>query len=417
MKHLIIEGSLLFGFLAHSAHSAKVDSDKQARAEQAIEASRAFYTYNEEPAWLSTAVWNMFNVSSRQETSLLSIRTDADMTRGNDDEAVQIYYSHGFFGSMSRGDFSQQCGFPCVRASFPNGHAAQTADALMVFPIQTMPPRNQRGAVALGHTEEAIALYGGQNARNYEAMADMNWRSTVPWTYFDPVNIRKRHSHQVLSTAPWEARKPAAVFVARNCGGNDRNSLISQLIAHGIEVDSISSCKPGGSHGSWPAGVPQSDKMGALQKYRVYLALENRKEEGYVTEKVADGLMSGAATVYLGAPDIDNYVPDTALINANNYNQDMERIVSQIKKVINDKTAWESHRSWLKQSPEQWNQGKILKAFSYSDGKPAECRLCRYAYSKRMGLGWDWARQQPAKGSVPPNGDKFWKTWPSVKHT
>ena len=63
MKHLIIEGSLLFGFLAHSAHSAKVDSDKQARAEQAIEASRAFYTYNEEPAWLSTAVWNMFNVS------------------------------------------------------------------------------------------------------------------------------------------------------------------------------------------------------------------------------------------------------------------------------------------------------------------------------------------------------------------
>merc|ERR1719162_114660 len=166
----------------------------------------------------------------------------------------------------------------------------------------------------------------------------MNWRSTVPWTFFDPINMRKSHKHQVLNSAPWEARKPSAVFVARNCGGNDRNSLISQLIAHGIEVDSISSCKPGGSHGSWPAGVPQSDKMGALQKYRVYLVLENRKEEGYVTEKVADGLMSGAAVVYLGAPDIDNYVPDTAMINANNYDEDIERIVSQIKEAISDET-------------------------------------------------------------------------------
>eukprot|EP00930_Biecheleria_cincta_P023443 TRINITY_DN16942_c0_g1_i2.p1 TRINITY_DN16942_c0_g1~~TRINITY_DN16942_c0_g1_i2.p1 ORF type:complete len:449 (-),score=64.65 TRINITY_DN16942_c0_g1_i2:184-1530(-) len=434
MMHFILEGGLLFGLLGHSAHSAKVDSAQKARAEQAVEASRVFYTYREEPAWLSTAVRHMFNVSSRQETSLLrerlvcgagsswkapsllSIKTDADLSRRNDDEAVQIYYSNGFFGSMSRGDFSQQCGFPCVRASFPNSHAEETADAFMVFPIDPKPPTNRRGAVALGHTQEALALYGGKNAHNYEAMADMSWRSTVPWTYFDPVNIRKSHSQRVLNSAPWEARKPAAVFVARNCGGTDRNSFISQLIAHGVEVDSISACKPGGSRGGWPAGVPHSDKMGALQKYRVYLALENRKEEGYVTEKVADGLMSGAATVYLGAPDIDNYVPDTALINANNYNQDMERIVSQIKKAIDDKTTWESHRSWLKQSPEQWNQGKILKAFSYSDGKPAECRLCRYAYSKRMGLGWDWGKQQPAKGSVPPNGDKFWKTWPSVKH-
>lgn len=406
---------LLLGFLAHRVHTAKVASKDQARAEQAVEASGVFYTYSEEPVWLSPAVWSMFNVSSRS-MSLLSSKTHANLTRRSDDEAVLIYYSQGFFGGMGRGDFSQQCGFPCVRASYPNDNAMQRADAFMVFPIGPIPPRNQRGAVALGHTEESIALYGGSNARNYEAMATMNWRSTVPWTYFDPVNIRKSHSHKVLNGPSWEARKPAAVFVARNCGGDDRNSLISQLIAHGIQVDSISSCKPGGSHGSWPAGVPSSDKMGALQKYRVYLALENRKEEGYVTEKVADGLMSGAATVYLGAPDIDYYVPDTALINANNYKQDIERIVSQIFQAINDKSTWESHRSWLSQSPEQWNQGKILKAFSYSDGKPAECRLCRFAFAKRMGLGWDQGKQQPARGSVPPNGDKFWKTWPSIKH-
>ena len=91
-----------------------------------------------------------------------------------------------------------------------------------------------------------------------------------------------------------------------------------------IEVDSISSCKPGGSTGSWPNDVPQNDKLGALRKYRVYLAFENSKEEGYVTEKVADGLMSGGVTIYLGAPDIDSYVPDTAIINANNYQTDME---------------------------------------------------------------------------------------------
>jgi hypothetical protein len=218
------------------------------------------------------------------------------------------------------------------------------------------------------------------------------------------------------ATPGWEDRKPAVVFVARNCESGRRNDFILQLVQWGVPVESIGNCKPGNTTGAWPADLPnenQWDKMRALQRYRVYLALENVEEPGYVTEKVTESLESGTVPIYMGAPDIDYYLPDSSIINANNFENDMPQIVATIKKALFEKPAWNSYRTWLTQSPGSWNGGKVLQAFSWSDGKgfPGPfCRLCAFGYAKRQGLHWDPMTQKPIGGTVPPNGDAFWRT-------
>ena len=61
--------------------------------------------------------------------------------------------------------------------------------------------------------------------------------------------------------------------------------------------------------------APCEDKLAALGECRFALAIENAAYPGYVTEKVFDAFRSGAVPVYLGAPDIEDFVPAECLID------------------------------------------------------------------------------------------------------
>jgi len=58
------------------------------------------------------------------------------------------------------------------------------------------------------------------------------------------------------------------------------------------------------------------DKVKTTSKYKFALCFENIAYPGYVTEKIFDCIAAGAVPVYLGAPDIDGFVPKEAFINA-----------------------------------------------------------------------------------------------------
>jgi hypothetical protein len=62
------------------------------------------------------------------------------------------------------------------------------------------------------------------------------------------------------------------------------------------------------------------DKYKALEEYRFSLCFENEKNSpGYITEKLFDCLIAGTVPVYLGAPNIADYVPSECFIDMRDF--------------------------------------------------------------------------------------------------
>jgi hypothetical protein len=60
---------------------------------------------------------------------------------------------------------------------------------------------------------------------------------------------------------------------------------------------------------------PVPEKLETLAQYQFSLCLENSAFAGYVSEKIFDCFFTGTIPIYLGAPDIDRYVPPETFID------------------------------------------------------------------------------------------------------
>ncbi len=60
---------------------------------------------------------------------------------------------------------------------------------------------------------------------------------------------------------------------------------------------------------------PVKSKYEALGGYKFAVCFENMILDGYVTEKIFDCFIAGTVPVYLGAPDIEKYVPGSCFID------------------------------------------------------------------------------------------------------
>lgn len=67
---------------------------------------------------------------------------------------------------------------------------------------------------------------------------------------------------------------------------------------------------------------PIDDKMDAILPYRFHLVLENSVLANYWTEKLADAYLGWAYPVYLGCPNVGDYLPGDALLSINNLDVD-----------------------------------------------------------------------------------------------
>jgi len=341
-----------------------------------------------------------------------------------EEASVLIHYVNGFFGPCSKEAFT--CEIPCRRTPYP-GPDKDKADVLVSFPMERYPRHNSRNAVSIGHSMESLSLFGGKEASKYDATATMDLKSTVPWTYFNWQSFSNLQGErkQPEQFPGFRDRQPRAVFIARNCLGKTRNLLLSELASVGVPIDSISSCKPlGTSEVDWPADVSRSDKHRALKKYRVYMALENVVEPGYVTEKIMDGYMAGNVNVYLGAPDVTDYVPSDSFIDANGAvaadgtikHEGFQTLALKIKAALDDELTWTNYFNAFNKPMNEWNEGNYEKKWSWSKERVDEhCRLCRLAFARRAKGGHFNTTTQQVEGVVPPPvGHSFWRTtWKS----
>jgi len=61
-------------------------------------------------------------------------------------------------------------------------------------------------------------------------------------------------------------------------------------------------------------------KLATLSKYKFAICYENTRFPGYVTEKIFDCFFAGCIPVYLGAPDIGQFVPTETFIDFGEFN-------------------------------------------------------------------------------------------------
>lgn len=69
-----------------------------------------------------------------------------------------------------------------------------------------------------------------------------------------------------------------------------------------------------------------------LQEYKFVLCLENSIFPGYITEKIFDCFFAGSVPLYLGAPDIEKYIPADTFINIKKYSnlEELEREIDSV---------------------------------------------------------------------------------------
>ncbi len=73
----------------------------------------------------------------------------------------------------------------------------------------------------------------------------------------------------------------------------------------------------------WDGVLPSrgfvDDKIAAMSRYSFCLCFENCRTRGYVTEKLPDCLYAGTIPLYLGAPDVADFVPEDCYVDASAY--------------------------------------------------------------------------------------------------
>jgi len=207
----------------------------------------------------------------------------------------------------------------------------------------------------------------------------------VPMPYFSWVE------YDLQDAMPgYDLRQKAVVFVAKNCNSlNGREAFVRSMIKFGVQVDSISSCL---NNAEWPDDVPRNHKHGVLQRYLFYFAAENCCEDDYVSEKVYHGLAAGAVPIYLGAPNIDTFVPKDSILVAPQQSageEAMKKFADKILKIANSKEEWQKMVAWRNKPLEEW----FKKKFSFTCVH-SSCRLCRYVYARKHKLPWNHELQR-----------------------
>merc|ERR1719412_3069990 len=186
-----------------------------------------------------------------------------------------------------------------------------------------------------------------------------------------------------------EGQAPVA-YVQSGCSTpSGRDDWVEELMKH-IKVDSYGECLhnkdlPGHLRGSekWK----ERDYLSLLAKYKFIIAVENAVCKDYVTEKLWRTLQVGSVPIYLGAPNIQDYLPhpDSAILiqdfsSAKDLadhilNEDDEKYKSHLKHKLahNDnqedlisnqllKEMMEA-RTWGVSSKQQFELGNFVKHF------------------------------------------------------
>lgn len=85
-------------------------------------------------------------------------------------------------------------------------------------------------------------------------------------------------------------------------------------------LDSFTLYGPGWhGHPSWRGVLPAGTKRVAMRHFKFSIVIENARTVGYITEKIFDAMIAGCVPVYLGAPNVADWIPDTCFVDLRDF--------------------------------------------------------------------------------------------------
>jgi hypothetical protein len=211
--------------------------------------------------------------------------------------------------------------------------------------------------------------------------ATTSFRSEIPVPYFSWAEYNITDPEVDFDTAI-----KGASFIASNCNSrNNREELVSALINTTLRVDSLSMCL---NNARMPPGINSDNKNDIMHSYLFHLAFENSRTDDYITEKLWGALQSGTLPIYFGAPNIKERVPRNSVIFVDDY-ETPRHLAEYLVKLTQDKVLYQSYHQWRHQPLDP----VFVSAYNFTHIH-STCRMCRWAFAKRHGLGWNHPRQE-----------------------
>lgn len=198
--------------------------------------------------------------------------------------------------------------------------------------------------------------------------------------------------------AEFNVKRDELLWVGSNCGNKEwgggpwRREFL-EVLKHKARVDYLGSClRTGYVEEKVPqcAFLTQHPGFSTFElmneclyhHYKFYLALENTQEEDYITEKLWIGLRAGSVPIYIGAPNIRQYLPHPkAAILLDDFNNDTDLMLDYITRASQNETLYNEHIAWKETPLSSYFMDSVIK-------KSFDSRLC---------VACDFAKQELAK--------------------
>lgn len=166
---------------------------------------------------------------------------------------------------------------------------------------------------------------------------------------------------------------PVAHFRSAAIDRSGRTAFAAELARH-IGIDAYGRHNPTRTIEGPDLG--RQTKVETIARYRFCLALENSISPDYVTEKIYDPLIAGTVPVYLGAPNVDEFVPANSYVNASAFSSPAD-LASYLRHLIETPQAYEAYFAW-RANPLPECLARRIQGLNAS----AECRLVALVHQR-----------------------------------
>lgn len=242
----------------------------------------------------------------------------------------------------------------------------------------------------MAESEESFGRFGHIFHKSFplfDGNSTTHPKSTVPRSYITCLN-----QSDFLPLRPPAELISGAAYVASTCHHGEkiirREQLVQQLRSH-FRVDGLGKCS---KTANIPEGIKLTSgataqetlrlKQAAISRYMFYLAFENTKEPGYVTEKVFDALTAGVVPVYAGATEDCKRLlplPSGSILYLDDFHNDIQRLASYLQYLTKNLTAYEEHRAWRRSFSTRMLSPMLKKSWP--------CRVCEWAHRRAVASG------------------------------
>jgi hypothetical protein len=268
-----------------------------------------------------------------------------------------------------------------------------------------------------GATEGQVVSYPYVEGTRWRFTWSMEGSQYYPETKIDPHSDQKDQDHYYATTSfqseiplPYYSEElfyiqhPAvdfdkaikgASFLARNCESHSgRESVVVKLLrTKRIRIDALSDCLHNANFSS--SVRDHNNKTQVMQSYLFHLAFENSIEDDYITEKLWAAYASGTLPVYFGAKNVKQHVPPNSIIVVGDFSSPTY-LAAHLAKLARNKTLYESYHAWRRKPLDQ----AFVQKYQFTKIH-STCRLCRWAYAKKYGFGFNQSSQRVQETVLP----------------